>query len=78
MMTCAGCAAGISPTVNQRTLPAESSVVLGTVAEPPLAKGKDARVALAEYRSALRSANGRLVRSRALYRGVRKSYGAKE
>lgn len=77
MMTCAGCATGISPAVNKRTLPAEGSVVLAPVAEPALTKGKDARVALAEYRGALRAANNRLARSRALYRGVRRSYGAK-
>jgi hypothetical protein len=51
-------------------------VVLAPVAEPVLLKGKDARVALAEYRSALRSANNRLAKSRSIYRGVRKSYGA--
>lgn len=71
-----GCATAV-PTVNKRTLPSENSVVLGPVTVPALTKGKDARVALAETRSALKAANGRLLRSRTIYRGVRKSYGAK-
>lgn len=76
MMTCAGCAAGLSPAVNKRTLPPPANVVMAPVAVPPLAVGKDARVVLAEHRSALKAANGRLVRSRAIYGGVRKTYGA--
>lgn len=52
--------------------------MLPPVAVPPLAAGRDARVALAEHRSALKAANGRLVRSRAIYGGVRKSYGAEK
>ena len=60
-----------------RALPAESNVVLGTVAEPEVREGKDARVALAETRSALREANGRLAKSRQIYRGVRQQYGGK-
>lgn len=67
-----GCAGlpGVAPV--KRTLPPEGNVVLGPVAMP--AQRKDARVALAENRAALREANRRLEASRKIYRGVRKSY----
>lgn len=73
MTICAGCTTASQ--VVSRQLPPESSVVLDPVPIPPIAKGQDARVALAQTGSALRQANGRLVKSRIIYRGVRKSYG---
>jgi hypothetical protein len=70
-----GCATtGQAPV--SRQLPPESSVVLDPVPEPKLSKGQDARVALAKTGSALKEANGRLVKSRIIYRGVRKAYGS--
>lgn len=66
----------VSPTVNKRTLPPETSVVLSPLPLPQVKAGMDARVSLAEHRSALRAANSRLSKSRAIYRGVRKTYGA--
>lgn len=71
-----GCASLPGAVPVSRTLPPEGNVVLGPVAEPP--RKPDARVALAEARSALREANRRLRASRMIYRGVRKSYGAKD
>lgn len=49
--------------------------MLPPVAEPAIARGQDARVALGHTRDALRQANGRLVRSRVIYDGVRRQYG---
>jgi hypothetical protein len=44
------------------------------VSVPPLAKGEDARAALAETRAALSEANGRLRATRGWYDTVRSRY----
>ena len=51
--------------------------MLDPVPVPRITKGQDARVALAKTGAALGEANARLVKSRVIYRGVRKTYGAK-
>lgn len=73
-MICAGCAA--LPQVVKRELPPASSVVLDEVPLPAVAKGQDARIALAKARAVANEANARLKRSRAIYDGIRQKYGA--
>ncbi len=73
-MICAGCAT--PGQIVSRTLPPESSVVLDPVPVPKLKKGQDARIGLAKTGAALGEANTRLIKSRAIYRGVRETYGA--
>lgn len=58
----------------KRMLPPESSVVLDPVAAPLIRSGDDARVAWKKEEAARKEANGRLVRSRVIYRSVRKAY----
>lgn len=69
-MIVAGCATGRQ--VVSRDLPPETIVVLDPVPVPPLYGS--ARVVLARTGNALEEANSRLVKSRQIYRGVRKAY----
>jgi hypothetical protein len=70
-------ACGTPGQIVNRTLPPESSVVLDPVAEPRIRPGDDARVAWKKEEAARIEANARLVKSRVIYRGIRKRYGAK-
>lgn len=74
-MTLGGCETFNGPT--NRFLPPESSVVLDPVQAPIIRVGDDARVAWKKEEAARKEANSRLVRSRGIYRGIRKTYGGK-
>lgn len=52
-------------------------MVLDPVPVPMIRVGDDARVAWKREEAARQEANARLVRSRMIYRGVRKTYGGK-
>ena len=70
-----GCQTGNAPV--SRLLPPESSVVLDPVPAPVIRLGTDARVAWKKEEAARKEANARLVKSRVIYRGVRKTYSGK-
>jgi hypothetical protein len=71
-----GCAS-LPPTIANRTLPPEASVVLDPVPVPTWEDGDDARVVLDKTGDALDEANTRLVKSRNIYRKVRKKFAGK-
>lgn len=60
-----------------RTLPPESSVVLDPAPKARIRPGTDARVAWKKEEARADDNAARLVTSRKIYRGVRKTYGAK-
>jgi hypothetical protein len=59
-----------------RQLPPESSVVLDPAPKPRIAPGDDARVAWKKEEARANDNEARLVKSRKIYRGVRKNFGA--
>lgn len=58
----------------KRTLPPEDSVVLRPVVAPIIGPGDDARIAWKKEEAARIENGERLVKSRMIYRGVRKKY----
>jgi hypothetical protein len=77
MTIASGCASLPPPAVVERTLPPETVVVLDPVAVPTWEDGEDARIVLDKTGVALDEANTRLVKSRNIYRKVRKKYAGK-
>jgi hypothetical protein len=75
MIFLAGCQSGTAP-VN-RFLPPESSVVLPPAPKADIKIGDDARVAWKKEEARADDNATRLVKSRVIYRGVRKKYGGK-
>lgn len=66
---------GVAPV--SRQLPPESSVVLDPAPKAKIGPGTDARVAWKKEEARADENASRLVKSRVIYRGVRKAYGAK-
>ena len=70
-VTLGGC---VTDRVVSRQLPPGDNVVLDPVPAPLVRPGDDARIAWKKEQAARREANGRLVRSREIYEGVRETY----
>jgi len=70
-ITLGGC---VTDGVVNRQLPPGDNVVLDPVPVPLVRPGDDARIAWRKEQAARREANGRLVRSREIYEGIRKTY----
>lgn len=70
-VTLGGC---VTDRVVSRQLPPANNVVLDPVPPPVVRAGDDARIAWRKEQAARREANGRLVKSREIYEGVRETY----